>query len=477
LHMDLFGPTFVKSLNKKSYCLVITDDYSRVLVMKPHNKTPRELFLGRKHALSFMRPFGCPVIILNAIDHLGKFDGKADEGFFVRYSTNRKAFRVLNGRTRIMEENLHVKFSKNTPNIAGSRPNWIFDVDALTRSINYKPVITGNQSNGSAGTKACDNIGKTRVETVLGKDYILLPLWTQDPLFSSSSKDSLGAGFKLSGEEEKKDVEDLGNKDSEVPSTEEPRVNQEKDENVNNTNNINTISPTDNTVGIVYGCADGLNIPDLEEIGRYGDAEDDDSGVDMNNLDIYFQVAYALFKDFVVYEMDVKSDFLYGKIEEEVYVCQPPGFEDPDFPDRVYKVEKALYRLHQAPKAWYKTLSTYLLDNSQIMDKCKTRLGYNAIPSLYNGNFMPPKHDLVHLSLDDFVDVNENVSECVIEKPTDKSNEPKAVRNKNEALIIEDWVSESEEEDEPKVQTVKPNFTKLSLLNLKPIGNLLSKLG
>ncbi|GJU22213.1 putative ribonuclease H-like domain-containing protein [Tanacetum coccineum] len=61
--------------------------------------------------------------------------------------------------------------------------------------------------------------------------------------------------------------------------------------------------------------------------------------------------------------MDVKSAFLYGKIEEEVYVCQLPGFEDPDFPDRVYKVEKALYGLHQAPKAWYETLSTYLLDN------------------------------------------------------------------------------------------------------------------
>ncbi|GKF83556.1 putative ribonuclease H-like domain-containing protein, partial [Tanacetum coccineum] len=61
--------------------------------------------------------------------------------------------------------------------------------------------------------------------------------------------------------------------------------------------------------------------------------------------------------------MDVKSAFLYGKIEEEVYVCQPPGFEDPNFPDRVYKVEKALYRLHQALRAWYETLSTYLLDN------------------------------------------------------------------------------------------------------------------
>ncbi|GJX39390.1 putative ribonuclease H-like domain-containing protein, partial [Tanacetum coccineum] len=65
-------------------------------------------------------------------------------------------------------------------------------------------------------------------------------------------------------------------------------------------------------------------------------------------------LAYASFKDFVVYQMDVKSAFLYGKIEEEVYVCQPPGFEDPDFPDRVYKVEKALYGLHQAPRAWEK---------------------------------------------------------------------------------------------------------------------------
>ncbi|GJY64783.1 putative ribonuclease H-like domain-containing protein [Tanacetum coccineum] len=62
-------------------------------------------------------------------------------------------------------------------------------------------------------------------------------------------------------------------------------------------------------------------------------------------------------------EMDVKSAFLYGTIEEEVYVCQPPGFEDPQFPDKVYKVEKALYGLHQAPRAWYETLSTYLLEN------------------------------------------------------------------------------------------------------------------
>ncbi|GKG33658.1 putative ribonuclease H-like domain-containing protein, partial [Tanacetum coccineum] len=74
-------------------------------------------------------------------------------------------------------------------------------------------------------------------------------------------------------------------------------------------------------------------------------------------------LAYALFKDFVVYQMDVKSLFLYGKIEEEVYVYQPQKFEDPEFLDIVYNVEKVLYGLLQAPKAWYETLSTYLLDN------------------------------------------------------------------------------------------------------------------
>ncbi|GKD88806.1 putative ribonuclease H-like domain-containing protein, partial [Tanacetum coccineum] len=74
-------------------------------------------------------------------------------------------------------------------------------------------------------------------------------------------------------------------------------------------------------------------------------------------------LAYASFMGFMVYQMDVKSVFLYGKIEEEVYVCQPLGFEDLDNPDKVYKVVKALYGLHQAPRAWYETMAKYLLDN------------------------------------------------------------------------------------------------------------------
>ncbi|GJS49155.1 putative ribonuclease H-like domain-containing protein [Tanacetum coccineum] len=74
-------------------------------------------------------------------------------------------------------------------------------------------------------------------------------------------------------------------------------------------------------------------------------------------------LAYASFMGFIMYQMDVKSAFLYGTIEEEVYVYQPPGFEDPQFPGKVYKVEKALYSLHQALRAWYEALSTYLLEN------------------------------------------------------------------------------------------------------------------
>nr|GEX08250.1 putative ribonuclease H-like domain-containing protein [Tanacetum cinerariifolium] len=345
-----------------------------------------------------------------------KFDGKADEGFFIGYSVNSKAFRVFNNRTRIVEKTLHINFLENKPNVAGSGPTWIFDIDTQTKSMNYKPVVVGNQSNGSSG--------KARVETVPKKDYILLPLWTHDPLFSSNSKDSPGDGFKPLGEEEKKDAEDPRNKDSEVLSTEEPRVNQEKDANVNSTNNINTVSPTinaadikDNVVdkNIVYGCVDDLNMPNLEEI-VYSDNDEEqvwilvdlpygkraigtkwiyknkkdkrgimvrnkarlvaqgytqEEGIDYDEVfapvarieAIRLFLAYASFKDFVVYQMDVKSAFLYGMIEEEVYVYQPPGFEDPKAPYRVYKVEKALYALHQAPRAWYETLSTYLLDN------------------------------------------------------------------------------------------------------------------
>ncbi|GJZ89316.1 ribonuclease H-like domain-containing protein [Tanacetum coccineum] len=146
-----------------------------------------------------MRPFRCLVTILNTIDHLGKFDGKADEFFFVRYSLNTKAFRVFNSRTRIVEENLHIRFSESTPNVAGSGPDWLFDIDELTRTMNYEPIVAGTQSNGFASTKSSDNAGQARKETEPVKDYILLPLWNADTPFSYDLKISRDDGSKLSG--------------------------------------------------------------------------------------------------------------------------------------------------------------------------------------------------------------------------------------------------------------------------------------
>nr|GEV21000.1 hypothetical protein [Tanacetum cinerariifolium] len=127
-----------------------------VLVIKPHNKTLYELIRGRPSLIDFMKPFGCPVTILNTKDYLGKFDEKADEGFFVGYSVVSKAMRVFNKKTRIVEETLNIRFLENTPNVKGNGPDLLFDIDSLTISMNYVPVVVGFQTNDIAGTK--DNI-------------------------------------------------------------------------------------------------------------------------------------------------------------------------------------------------------------------------------------------------------------------------------------------------------------------------------
>ncbi|GJT05212.1 putative ribonuclease H-like domain-containing protein [Tanacetum coccineum] len=300
LHMDLFGPTNVKSLMKKSYCLVVTDDFSRfswvfflatkdetsgilktfiteienqldhkvkvirsdngtefknsimnqfceikgikrefsvartpqqngvaerknrtlieaartmlvdsklpttfwaeavntacyvlnrVLVIKPHNKTPYELIRGRPPLIDFMKPFGCPVTILNTRDHLGKFEGKADEGYFVGYSVVSKAMRVFNKRTRIVEETLNIRFLENSPNVKGNGPDWLFDVDSLSISMNYVPVVAGNKTNGIAGTKDNTVAGQAQKEKEPEQEYILIPICITDPSISQGPKD------------------------------------------------------------------------------------------------------------------------------------------------------------------------------------------------------------------------------------------------------------------------------------------------
>ncbi|GKA65805.1 hypothetical protein Tco_0765512 [Tanacetum coccineum] len=153
--------------------------------------------------------------------------------------------------------------------------------------MNYKPVVIGNQSNGNAGIKACDDSDKARMETVPGKDYILLPLWTADPPFSQSLKSSQDDGSKPSSDDKKK-VDEDSRKDSKS-------IDQEKDDNVNSTNNVNAAST--NEVNDVGGktnieLPDYPNMPALEDIVYLDDDEDVGAEADMNNLDTTIQVSH-----------------------------------------------------------------------------------------------------------------------------------------------------------------------------------------
>nr|GEU55425.1 hypothetical protein [Tanacetum cinerariifolium] len=476
LHMDLFGPTFVKSLNKKSYCLVVTDDYSRfswvfvlatkdetslilktfiisienqinhkvkiirsdnetefknhdlnqfyrvkgikrefsvagtpqqnrvaerknrtlieaartmladsllpipfwaeavntacyvqnrVLVTKPHNKTPYELLLGKTPSIGFMRPFGCPVTILNTLDPIGMFDRKADKGFLVGYSISSKAFRVFNK----------------------SGPTWLFDIDTLTQSMNYQPVVVGNQLDHSAGIQENLDAGKVGKEPVSNQQYVLLPLW------STSSKDHKNIDTDATYDD----------KETESKVHVSPRVRNLNDEfeefSVNSTNRVyaastpvtivgqnstnsinsfNVASPSNTAVSPTFEIGgkfsfvdpsqypDDPNMPTLEDITYSDDEEDVGAEADFSNLETNIIVRPILttrvHKDHPVTQIigDLSSA---PQKRSMAWMVKEQGFEDPDYPDKVYKVVKALYGLHQALRAWYETLANYLSEN------------------------------------------------------------------------------------------------------------------
>ncbi|GJS33320.1 putative ribonuclease H-like domain-containing protein [Tanacetum coccineum] len=222
---------------------------NRVLVIKPHNKTPYELFRGFKPALSFMKPFGCHVTILNTLDSLGKFDGKSDKGFFVGYSLSSKAFRVYNTRTRKVEENLHVGFLENKLVIEGNGPKWLFDIDSLTQSMNYVPVTAGTNSNESAGTQGNLNAGTF---TATSQDCIVMPIWKDASYFDSPSKKVGNDDPKSAIDNPKQDKEGPNNENNDKDESEEdinPKEDNTADQQVNTASlELNTGSLALNTV-------------------------------------------------------------------------------------------------------------------------------------------------------------------------------------------------------------------------------------
>nr|GEV06182.1 putative ribonuclease H-like domain-containing protein [Tanacetum cinerariifolium] len=358
---------------------------NRVLVTKPHNRTPYELLLGRTPSIGFIRPFGCPVTILNTLDSLG------------------------------------------------SGPTWLFNIDTLTKTMNYQPVTAGNQSNPSASFQ--DKFDAYKAGEEINKQYVLFPVWfsgftnphnidgdanfdEKEPEFDEKKpefevnvsqavvlkfedffNDSINE-FNVADASQLPDDPDMLEMEDITYSDDEDNVGAEAD--FNNLETSITVSPILTTrvhkdhpnprgyikllkiqVGLklcrrsFFNSRCRRNKKDERDIVVRNKARlvaqghIQEEGIDYEEVfapvakieAIRLFLAYASFMGFLVYQMDVKSTFLYGTIEEEVYVCQPPRFKDPDYPDKVYKVVKALYGLHQAPRAWYETLANYLLEN------------------------------------------------------------------------------------------------------------------
>ncbi|GJW30254.1 retrovirus-related pol polyprotein from transposon TNT 1-94 [Tanacetum coccineum] len=405
--VDFNLPTtfWAEAVNTACYVL------NRVIVIKSYNKTPYELIRGRTPLIDFMKPFGCPVTILNTRDNLGKFDEKADEGFFW-YSMISKVVRVFNRRTKIVEETLNIKFLENAPNVKENGPDWIFDVDSLTISMNYVPVIAGNQTNGIAGKT--DNIVACQAEKKIEpeQEYILIPFYTTDPLISQGPKDSAKADLnnlettmnvspipttRIDKDHPKDQI--IGDLNSAIQRRRMTKISDEhamvsyinKQRRTNHKDYQNCLFACflsqKEPKKVIQALVDPSWVEAMQEellqfklqkvwtlvdlpngnraIGTKWVFRNkkEERGIVVRNKARLVAQGYTQEEGIDYDEMDVKSAFLYGTIEEEVYVCQPPGFEDPHFLDKVYKVEKALYGLHQAHKAWYETLSTYLIEN------------------------------------------------------------------------------------------------------------------
>nr|GEX69584.1 hypothetical protein [Tanacetum cinerariifolium] len=317
---------------------------NRVLVTKPHNKTPYELLLGRSPSIGFMRPFGCPVTILNTLNPLGKFDGKVDEGFLIGYSINSKAFRVFNSRTRIVQETLHINFLKNQPSVAGSGSKWPFDIDTLTHSMNYQPVVAGNQPNHNAGIR--ENLNADADPTFDVKEN------ETTVHVSPSSSDKPKKHDEQAKREAKGNspidlstgVKDLRDEFEEFSVNSTTRVNAASapvtafgPNPTNSTNSFNASSPSDNAV----------NMHALEDIVYSDDEEDVGVEADFSNLETNISEEGIDYEEVFTPAARIESIRLF------LAYASFMGF----------MVVKALYGLHQAPRAWYETLANYLLEN------------------------------------------------------------------------------------------------------------------
>ncbi|GJT63337.1 retrovirus-related pol polyprotein from transposon TNT 1-94 [Tanacetum coccineum] len=278
---------------------------NRSIIVKRHDKTSYEIFRERIPDISYFHVFGCLVFIHNYKDHLGKFDAKADDGYFLGYFSVSKAFRVYNTRRRQIKESYHVTFDESMEAIGFT--NTLVDEIGIDDSSRYPP----------------DEFQ----EDDPSRQY-------QHELPHTEDDEGPPDLINTEGTHEQYVQNDqMITQPTDVSSGNNTKVNK-KDEHGTTTKNKARL------VAQGYSQEEGIDYDETFAPVARTEA-------------IRIFLVFATYMNFKVYQMDVKSAFLNGKLKEEVYVKQPPDFESSEFLDYVCKLDKALYGLKQAPKAWY----------------------------------------------------------------------------------------------------------------------------
>ncbi|GJX30411.1 retrovirus-related pol polyprotein from transposon TNT 1-94 [Tanacetum coccineum] len=360
-----------QSLPQKFWCNAVdTSTYilNRILIRAILGKTPYEILRGRKPTLDYFRVFGSKCYILNTKDYLTKFDPKSYEGVFLGYSQNSKAYIILNKHTRKIEESLNVTFDE-TPPPSKTSPLVDDDIDEeeAIREIEKKN-LENNVEDETLEIDKIVNIKESRnhpLENVIGN-------LNQRTLRSQAQNQSNFYCF-ISTIEPKNVNEALGDESWIVAMQEELNQFIANDvwELVPQPKNMTIIG----TKWVFRNKLDENGIVSRNKARLVAQGYNQQEGIDYDETyalvarleSIRILLAYACALDFKLFQMDVKSAFLNGFINEEVYVAQPPGFIDFQKPDHVYKLKKALYGLKQAPKAWYDRLKAFLIKHEYKM--------------------------------------------------------------------------------------------------------------
>nr|GEZ09547.1 hypothetical protein [Tanacetum cinerariifolium] len=358
-------------------------------------------------------------MILNTLDNLGKFKAKRDEGYFIGYYMSSKAFRVFNKRTRRVEENVHVEFLENKAIEKGVGPSWLFDINSLTKSMNYVPVDAGTNSTNLLATK--DAARQEVKKDVSSLRYIALPNWVHYALLESSSskpQDDCSTDVPKSNgnyNPTATSLNPLANQletltvETPIPTVSSPVPTTCFTDSLEPSNILGVTTNSDNgveadNVWTLVDCPKGVRpigtkwvlknkkderrivIRNKSRLVAQGHTQEE--GIDYNEVfapvarieAIRLFLAYASFMGFTVYQMDVKSAFLYGTIDEEVYVMQPTGFQDPEFPTKVCKVEKQYMDYIRLLEPGMKEDGIFLSQDKYVGDILK-KFGYSDVRS------------------------------------------------------------------------------------------------